>query len=200
MNLDTVIFIGSAIVAVFGATMMIAQRNPVLSVMYLILSLVAQAVLYVQLGALFLGAVLIIVYSGAILVLFLFVIMLLNLRGTEDLGHGSRPISRLTKFVLAFLFVFELIAVVKTGFLGSETAIGMMTTVADDFGSVKAVATLLFTKYMYPFELAGILLLAAIVGAVVMTKAPEKGDSLRMGTEPDATIPEFEEEEGEGNL
>lgn len=195
MNLDLVIFVASAIVAVFGATMMIAQRNPVLSVMYLILSLVAQAVLYVQLGALFLGAVLIIVYSGAILVLFLFVIMLLNLRGTEDLGHGSKPVNRLTKFVLAFLFVFELIAVVKTGFLSSETPIGMMSAVAEEFGSVKAVAMLLFTKYMYPFELAGILLLAAIVGAVVMTKSPEKGDSVRMGTEPDSQVPEFE---GEG--
>ncbi len=181
MNLDTLIFMFSAIVAVFGATMMIAQRNPVLSVMYLIVSLVAQAVLYVQLGALFLGAVLIIVYSGAILVLFLFVIMLLNLRGTEDLGHGSKPINRLTKFTLSVLFVFELIAVVKTGFLRSDSPIGMMTTVAEDFGSVKAVATELFTKYMYPFELAGILLLAAIVGAVVMTKNPEKGESMGMG-------------------
>lgn len=195
MNLDVVIFVGSAIVAVFGATMMIAQRNPVLSVMYLILSLVAQAVLYVQLGALFLGAVLIIVYSGAILVLFLFVIMLLNLRGSEDLGHGSRPINRLTKFALAFLFVFELIAVAKTGFLRAESPIGMMTAVAKEFGSVKAVATLLFTKYMYPFELAGILLLAAIVGAVVMTKSPEKGDSLRMGTGADSEVPEIEEGE-----
>ena len=197
MSLDAVIFIGSAIVAVFGATMMIAQRNPVLSVMYLILSLVAQAVLYVQLGALFLGAVLIIVYSGAILVLFLFVIMLLNLRGTEDLGHGSKPINRLTKFVLSFLFVFELIAVVKTGFLRSETALGMMTTGTEEFGSVKAVATLLFTKYMYPFELAGILLLAAIVGAVVMTKSPDKSDSLRMGNKPDSQIPAFAEEDEE---
>lgn len=185
MNLDALIFVSSAIVAVFGATMMIAQRNPVLSVMYLILSLVAQAVLYVQLGALFLGAILIIVYSGAILVLFLFVIMLLNLRGSEDLGHGSRPVSRFTKFLLSFLFVFELIAVVKTGFLRSETPLGMMTAVAEEFGSVKAVATLLFTKYIYPFELAGILLLAAIVGAVVMTKDPEKSDSLRLGGQSD---------------
>lgn len=198
MNLDALIFIGSAIIAVFGATMMIAQRNPVLSVMYLIVSLVAQAVLYVQLGALFLGAVLIIVYSGAILVLFLFVIMLLNLRGTEDLGHGSRPINRLTKFVLSFLFVFELIAVVKTGFLRAETPLGMMTAVADEFGSVKAVANLLFTKYMYPFELAGILLLAAIVGAVVITKSPDKDDSLRMGNKPDSQVPEFSEEGEEG--
>ncbi len=170
MNLDTIIFLVSAVVAVFGATMMIAQRNPVLSVLYLILSLVAQAVLYVQLGALFLGAVLIIVYSGAILVLFLFVIMLLNLRGGEDLGHGSKPISRVTKFVLALLFVFELIAVVRTSLLSADSPIGMMTAIPVDFGSVKAVATLLFTKYLYPFELAGVLLLAAIVGAVVMTK------------------------------
>jgi NADH-quinone oxidoreductase subunit J len=177
MNLDAVIFIVSAVVAVFGATMMIAQRNPVLSVMYLILSLVAQAVLYVQLGALFLGAVLIIVYSGAILVLFLFVIMLLNLRGGEDLGDGSKPISRLVKFTLTILFVFELVAVVKTGFLGSGTTVGMMTALPDDFGSVKAVATLLFTKYVYPFELAGILLLAAIVGAVVMTRNPDADES-----------------------
>ena len=69
---------------------------------------------------------------------------------------------------------------------------GMMTTVAEDFGSVKAVAMLLFKEYMYPFELAGILLLAAIVGAVVMTKSPEKGDSLRMGTDPEDLAPEFE--------
>ncbi|UCG62817.1 MAG: NADH-quinone oxidoreductase subunit J [Candidatus Zixiibacteriota bacterium] len=196
MNLDTLIFIISAVVAVFGGTMMIAQRNPVLSVMYLILSLVAQAVLYVQLGALFLGAILIIVYSGAILVLFLFVIMLLNLRGTEDLGHGSQPISRFTKFVLSILFVFELIAVVKTGFIRSESPIGMMTTVAEDFGSVKAVATLLFTKYVYPFELAGILLLAAIVGAVVMTRDSQRGDSLRIGSAPDSQAPDIEQETG----
>ena len=91
MSLDLAIFVVSALVAVFGATMMIFQRNPVASVLYLILSLVAQAVLYVQLGAAFVGAVLIIVYSGAILVLFLFVIMMLNLRGSEDLGEPSPP-------------------------------------------------------------------------------------------------------------
>ncbi|UCD63743.1 MAG: NADH-quinone oxidoreductase subunit J [Candidatus Zixiibacteriota bacterium] len=177
MNLDTIIFVVSAALAVFGGTMMIAQRNPVLSVLYLILSLVAQAVLYVQLSALFLGAVLIIVYSGAILVLFLFVIMLLNLRGTEDLGTGSRPVSRTAKFILAFLFVVELVMVVRTGFFRGQGEIGMMTVQAPDFGSVKTVATLLFTKYLYPFELAGILLLAAIVGAVVMTRNPGEDDS-----------------------
>lgn len=172
MNLDSLIFLISAVVAVFGATMMIAQRNPVMSVLYLILSLVSQAVLYAQLGALFLGAVLIIVYSGAILVLFLFVIMVLNLRGSEDLGRGSRPANRFAKFLLSFLFVVELIIVVKTGFFRSDIQVGFMQPASDQFGSVESVAKLLFTKYLYPFELAGVLLLAAIVGAVVMTRQP----------------------------
>ena len=107
MNLDGVIFIISAAVTLFGAVMMIMQRNPVAAVLYFILSLVAQAVLYVQLGALFVGAVLIIVYSGAILVLFLFVIILLNLRGDEDLGAPSAPLSQLTKFIVPIGIVAE---------------------------------------------------------------------------------------------
>lgn len=170
--IDTIVFLVAAVLAVLGGTMMIAQRNPVLSVLYLILSLVAQAILYAQLGGLFLGAVLIIVYSGAILVLFLFVIMLLNLRGTEDLGRGSKPVSRFAKFLLSLMFVIELILVVKTGFFRSDVEVGFMHQAPGDFGSVEAVATLLFTKYVYPFELAGLLLLAAIVGAVVMTRNP----------------------------
>jgi len=170
--IDTVVFLVAAVLAVLGGTMMIAQRNPVLSVMYLILSLVAQAILYAQLGGLFLGAVLIIVYSGAILVLFLFVIMLLNLRGTEDLGQGSKPVSRFAKFLLSLMFVVELILVVKTGFFRSEVEVGFMHQATSEFGSVESVATLLFTKYLYPFELAGLLLLAAIVGAVIMTRNP----------------------------
>ncbi len=167
MNLDTIIFAISAVVAVFGAVMMIGQRNPVASVLYMIVSLVAQAVLYIQLGALFLGAVLIIVYAGAIMVLFLFVIMLLNLRGREDLGAGSPLVSKVTKFVVAGLFVLELGFVVWSGVFPDSGSTGIQSS-ASEFGSVKVVAELIFMKYLYPFELASILLLAAIVGAVVM--------------------------------
>ena len=170
MTLDMFIFVFSAVVAVFGATMMISQRNPVAAVLYLIVSLVAQAVLYVQLGSLFMGAVLIIVYAGAILVLFLFVIMLLNLRGSEDLGDNSPPLSRATKYIISVLMVAELVFIIHGGFyagpgggmLGAEAVAG--------FGSVEGIATLLFTRYLYPFELTSILLLSAIVGAVVMAK------------------------------
>ncbi len=171
MSLDVIIFVISAIVAVFGATMMIAQRNAVASVLYLILSLVAQAVLYIQLNALFLAALLIIIYTGAILVLFLFVIMLLNLRGSEELVDKSSSLGRVTKYLVSFLLVLELVFVVRSSFFPSSVGGGVMTSVkSTGFGSVEGVATLLFTRYLYPFELTSILLLAAIVGAVVMAK------------------------------
>ena len=169
MNADTVIFFVSAVIAIFGATMMISQRNPVASVLYLILSLVAQAVCYVQLGALFIGAVLIIVYAGAILVLFLFVIMLLNLRSTEDLGTSPRAVSRLTKYTVSGLLVVELVLVIK-GVMIQSAPVGILSDTASDFGQVAAVAKILFTRYIYPFELTGVLLLIAIVGAVVLAK------------------------------
>jgi len=169
MNLDTIVFLVSAVVAVFGATMMISQRNTVASVLYLILSLAAQAVLYIQLGALFLGAVLIIVYAGAIMVLFLFVIMLLNLRGSQDMGDSPNPVSRFTKYLVSILLVIELVFIIRGVTFDTDVS-GIMSMVTDDFGSVKAVAMLLFTDYLYPFELTGVLLLVAIIGAVVISK------------------------------
>ncbi|HOP08090.1 MAG TPA: NADH-quinone oxidoreductase subunit J [candidate division Zixibacteria bacterium] len=185
MMLDTVIFVFSAIVAVFGAVMMIGQRNPVASVLYLIVSIVAQAVLYVQLGALFLSAVLIIVYAGAILVLFLFVIMLLNLRSSEDLGEGSTVLSKATKYVVSVLFVIEMAMVVRSGLFAKAGPIGIMPEPSTHFGAVDTVAELLYSKYLYPFELTSILLLAAIVGAVVIARRHRPED------------PSLEEEKGQ---
>lgn len=168
MTLDAVIFVISAVVAIFGAAMMIAQRNPVASVLYLILSLVAQAVIYVQLGALFVGVMLVIVYAGAIMVLFLFVIMLLNLRGSEDLGKHSSPVSRFTKYVVSLLLFIELVFIIRG--VSLPAAVEAVNPQADTFGSVKAVSMLLFTKYLYPFQLTGVLMLIAVVGAVVIAR------------------------------
>ncbi|MCP4706474.1 MAG: NADH-quinone oxidoreductase subunit J [candidate division Zixibacteria bacterium] len=173
MLLDTAIFYICAIFAVGGAVMMILQRNPVASVMFMIVSLIAQAVLYVQLSALFVGALLIIVYAGAILVLFLFVIMLLNLRGEKF--ESERPkLGLATKYSLVIVLFIEVVIIIKqTVFSGSITKSPI--TVASDFGNVKPVAELLFTKYLFPFELTSILLLVAIIGAVLMAKR-EKND------------------------
>jgi NADH-quinone oxidoreductase subunit J len=170
MNLDTIVFFASAVVAVFGATMMISQRNPVASVLYLIVSLVAQAVIYMQLGTVFMAAVLIIVYAGAILVLFLFVIMLLNLRGREDLTDHSPAVSRFTKYLVSALLFVEMLFIIRSGVFPDAGATGIVSVVPSEFGSVEAIAELLFTRYLYPFELTSILILAAVVGAVVIAK------------------------------
>jgi NADH-quinone oxidoreductase subunit J len=175
MNLDVVIFVASAVVAVFAATMMITQRNAVASVLYMILSLLAQAVCYIQLGALFLGAILVIVYAGAVLVLFLFVIMLLNLRGSEDLGDPPPAISRFTKYTFGILLALELVMVIK-GVPLQAAATGVMGVLPDDFGSVATVARLMFTEFLYPFELTGVLLLVAVVGAVVVARKERSDD------------------------
>jgi NADH-quinone oxidoreductase subunit J len=169
MSLEAVIFLVSAVVAIFGAFMMIAQRNPVASVLYLILSLVAQAVIYVQLGALFVGVMLVIVYAGAILVLFLFVIMLLNLRGGEDLGKPSGAVSRFTKYIVSLLLFVEFVFIIRGVYLQTPAA-QTAEALEEGFGSVKAVSMLLFTKYLYPFQLTGVLLLIAVVGAVVIAR------------------------------
>ncbi|PWB74739.1 hypothetical protein C3F09_03360 [candidate division GN15 bacterium] len=174
MTIDAVIFVISAVVAIFGAAMMIAQRNPVASVLYLILSLIAQAVIYVQLGALFVGIMLVIVYAGAIMVLFLFVIMLLNLRGSEELGKPSGRVSRFTKYVITLLFFVELIFVIRG--VALPPAPELVTNQPDAFGSVKAVSMLLFTKYLYPFQLTGVLMLIAVVGAVVIARREHPGE------------------------
>lgn len=176
MNLDIAIFLISAFVAVFGGVMMISIRNPIASVLYLILSLVAQAVLFVQLGALFLGAILVLVYAGAIMVLFLFVIMLLNLRGKEELGHQAATVGSFSRYLIGILISMELIFMVKSVFLPGAVA-GLTAPLPKDFGSVHTVATLLFTNYMFPFQLTGVLLTIAVVGAVVIAKQ-ESGDGM----------------------
>jgi len=173
LGIELIIFYFAAIVAVGAAVMMILQRNPVASVLYLIISLVAQAILYIQLNALFLGALLIIVYAGAILVLFLFVIMLLNLRG-EPFQQKQGRLGLSTKVALSTIFFLEIIAIFDQMFLVQPRGEKIAEAPAD-FGSVNMVASRLFREYTYPFELTSVLLLVAIVGAVMLARRDKSG-------------------------
>ncbi|MEE8577253.1 MAG: NADH-quinone oxidoreductase subunit J, partial [candidate division Zixibacteria bacterium] len=111
----------------------------------------------------------------AILVLFLFVIMLLNLRPNSEFGEPMPPLTIFTKVAIPLLLVVELLLIINRISLGSVPS-GLMREVSDTFGSVPTVARLLFTDYMYPFQLTGVLLLVAIVGAVVISRK-EDSDS-----------------------
>lgn len=160
--MEMVLFAVAAIIALASAVMVITVKSPVGSVLYLIISILAQSVLYVQLSGLFIAAFLVLVYGGAILVLFLFVIMMLNIR-RADLGPDTLPRVKPMAWIFGIVLLAEMVWV-------SMGISSRMSQVGEDFGSVPEVATLLYTKFVYGFELTSILLLAAIVGAVVMAK------------------------------
>ncbi|MBI5591748.1 MAG: NADH-quinone oxidoreductase subunit J [Deltaproteobacteria bacterium] len=151
--------------AVLSATLMVTNIRPVTAAMNLIMTMFFLAGIYVLLDAHLIAALQIIVYAGAIMVLFLFVILLLNIHEKEGetarrkvmIQFGSIAIVGTLFIVIAKLAVIEP-SLVKIG----ETAY--------PFGTTKAVGKMLFTDYLLPFEIASVLLLAAIVGAVILAK------------------------------
>ena len=156
-------------VAVIASLLVIAQRNPVYSVMLLIASFGALSGLYVLLDAPFVAVTQIIVYAGAIMVLFLFVVMLLN-APHEETEHDEkvhplrRPGAMWFGAVLAVVLVVELLwALTRAGGAAGELPAGSMI-------SVREIGKALFTDYAFPFEVTSILILVAMVGAVVLAK------------------------------
>jgi NADH-quinone oxidoreductase subunit J len=150
-------------VAIFSALLVVFSRNPVYSVLYLIITFFAIAGHYILLNAQFLAAVHVIVYAGAIMVLFLYVIMLLNLN-TEAEPHKSN----LLKFAAAICA--GLLMVVLVGSLKGSELLARPAQV-HDVGFVKNLGKVLFTDFLLPFEIASVLLLAAMIGAVMLGKS-----------------------------
>jgi NADH-quinone oxidoreductase subunit J len=163
------------VMAAVGAVMVVASRNPVASLMFLVLTLFAVAGLFVLLDAHFLAAVQVIVYAGAIMVLFLFVIMLLNLG--HDRSDLRGLVGRATAVVVGAGLFAGLATVVSRGSLtGMAGGMGAETVqaVLASRGAMGAVADPLFRSYLVPFEVTSLLLLVAVVGAIVLArrKAP----------------------------
>jgi len=168
---DILFFIFAAI-AVGGAVGVVVSPRPVASLMFMVATLVSTAGIFVILEAHFLAAVQIMVYAGAIMVLFLFVIMLLNL------GHDyQRDIRGNVAMIVGFAVTGAIGGLLARqlggGTAGLETNLGAgdaIDAALREYGAVGAIARPLFTDYVVPFELTGILLLVAIVGALVLAK------------------------------
>jgi len=158
------LFAALAIVALIGAAGVVLSRNAVHSALYLLLNFTTFAAMYIMLGAQFLGLVQIVVYAGAIVVLFLFVVMLI---GGEigDIRNKSRPATRLVASIFVAAFLLALIFVI-----GQSLPPNALPQGAPDNGSVQAIGSVLYTEYMLPFELASILLLAGMLGGVVLAR------------------------------
>ena len=147
--------------------LVVTRRNPVHSVLWMLVLFVHMAGLYLFLNAEFLAAVQIIVYAGAIMVLYLFVIMLLNLRKEEKEFRLQKqwPVSLLT----AVLFMVVLISIVGQITVLPELGEYSIEAIQAE-GSMMTIGKVLYTKYLLPFEIASVLLLVAILGAVVLAK------------------------------
>lgn len=174
MSLPFIVFFVCAFLAVLGALTLILAREPIHSALALILVMVSLAVLYLLLGAEFIAAVQVIVYAGAIMVLFVFVIMLLNAGEEERLSHGSRVATMLG--VPALIIGLGIAAAVVSHLAGLDSiAIGGPTVMNGEnvFGNPQAVGQLLFRRYLLPFEVTSILILVAIMGAVVLARREE---------------------------
>ena len=163
-NFEAIVFYGFAALIVFSALCVITARNPVHAALYLVLAFISSAGIWLLLEAEFLAITLVLVYVGAVMVLFLFVVMMLDI----NLARLREGFWRWLPFgaALAGLMAFEMIWV-----LGSEKAVSGAAAIkhAADYSNTKELGRLVYTDYVYPFEIAAVILLVAMVAAIALT-------------------------------
>ena len=170
MSTIVIIFYFLAAITLATAFLTIYSRNPIHSAIYLVLCFFSIAGHYLLFNAQFLALVHIIVYSGAIMVLFLFTIMLMNLN-KEDEVHKPR-ITRIGALVVFFIMSIVFITI----FINSKTIMTGYDTSGEDFQSIKVLGKVLLNEYMFPFEFISILLLVAMIGTVLLTKKEKNNE------------------------
>ena len=167
MIVSALFFYLFASICVASAFMVIAAKNPVHSVLFLILAFVNAAGLFVLLGAEFLAMILVVVYVGAVAVLFLFVVMMLDVDFAE-LRQGFLqylPVGGL----VGVIFLAELLLVVGSWVIGPGIPTTITAKIPTDIPNTQALGLVLYTRYVYYFEAAGVVLLVAMIGAIVLT-------------------------------
>ncbi|MBV0899169.1 MAG: NADH-quinone oxidoreductase subunit J [Wolbachia endosymbiont of Fragariocoptes setiger] len=147
-----------------SATCVISAKNPIHSVLFLIVTFIFSSLLFILLGAEFIAMMILIVYTGAVAVLFLFIVMMLDLK-------QNFPKNYILGIVLFILFFFIM------GFVVYNSTTGINNTINYSVSNVKAIGNILYTEYMYAFHLSGILLLVAIIGAIILSLEKQKEES-----------------------
>jgi NADH-quinone oxidoreductase subunit J len=173
MVLQALAFYAFAGVAIASAAMVISARNPVHSVLFLILAFFNAAGLFVLLGAEFLAMILVIVYVGAVAVLFLFVVMMLDINFVQ-LRQGFMnylPIGALVGLIL----LAELVLMFGAWAFSAQSGVDAAAPTPNQLSNTAALGALLYTRYVYAFQAAGMILLVAMIGAIVLTHHPREG-------------------------
>ncbi|MFB3895855.1 MAG: NADH-quinone oxidoreductase subunit J [bacterium] len=166
--MELILFSILAIIAVITALSTILQRNPVNSAVSLIICFLSIAGLFLLLNAQFIAAIQVIIYAGSIMVLFLFVIMLFDLR-KEDLETKRKLTLRFSAIVLMIMLLLELSMIGSLSFISGKSDIWTQQEV-NNIGNTQAIGKVLFAQYLYPFEIVSVLLLVALIGAIILGK------------------------------
>lgn len=176
--MEFVVFVCAAAMVLVGAIGVIVRKHPVHAALSLVLTLFGVAVLFVAQEAHFLAAVQVIVYAGAIVVLFLFVIMLLGVDKVENIEIEPIPVQRpLALIVGAGLLAMLATAVVQARSsvaTGTGSGIDIATTTGDHDSNIRQIARSLFSDYVFAFELVSVLLVVAVVATVLLSRRPDK--------------------------
>ncbi|AFH49577.1 NADH dehydrogenase I subunit J [Ignavibacterium album JCM 16511] len=167
MTLEVILFFIFGFVAAVAAVMMITRTNPVIAALYLILNMASLAGLYLTLNAQFIAVAQVIVYAGAIMVLFLFVIMLLR-PDNEKKFMESNPKVKIFAFIVAGFVLLQLIYIIF--FSAPSKILQKNLDESVKAGTIESIGNELFRNYVLPFEAAGFLLLAATIGAILLAK------------------------------
>jgi NADH-quinone oxidoreductase subunit J len=164
MEFTTALFYAFSAIMIIAALRVITARNPVHSALFLVLSFFSASALWLLLKAEFLAIVLVLVYVGAVMVLFLFVVMMLdiNLEKLREGFWGYLPLAA----GIGVIIVLQMAAVIWRGFLKSDQ---IVPAVSANIGNTKELGKLIYTQYIYAFEIAAVILLLAIVAAVALT-------------------------------
>lgn len=179
--MELFVFVCAALMVIAGALGVVLRSHPVHAALSLVLTLFGVAVLFVAQDAHFLAAVQVIVYSGAIVVLFLFVIMLLGVDTSEDLSVEPISIQRPLAVIVGGGLVGTLVTAIvhARGSIRSSTGTGIAipTQTGDGDANIRQVAIDLFSDHVFAFELLSVLLIVAVVGTVVLSRKPPKKDA-----------------------
>jgi len=163
---EWLIFLGLGFASVLASVLLVTRKNPIHSALFLVMTFLCVAGLYVLLYSQFIAIIQVLVYAGAIVMLIVFVVMLLDLenelRSTLKIVY-SKVIGSLLALLFLLAILYSAVAKSPTGKMGSDTPERVTA-------NVKAVGEVLFTQYLFPFEILSVLLVAAIIGAVILSK------------------------------
>ena len=177
MLAHAIFFYFFSIIAVFSAIMVIASKNTVHSVFFLILDFISISCLFIMIGAEFLGMIMLIVYVGAVAVLFLFVVMMLNVAQQKDEWFKGKIFTSHIPFgsLISIIIFLELIIVIGGWKYKPDLIETSSIQIDKNFTNTHALGNVIYTDYIHLFQLAGLILLVAMIGAIVLTYRKREG-------------------------